>query len=517
MGGIISLIVFAVELASEVASTVVEITASILESTAEAFMGALEVGADALSSAGEAAMNAISSSLDTVADSGDAFEEVLDDAGTDVDEATNAETELKDALKEICNVADDVGTNADKLATAARKGMNEIHSMHKFVKRVHDCGLITAADQTVVDTCKTEFSAYHTAEKTKDHVEDKMKAEAKELGKRLLKKGFHAAMKSLSEEGIGSCVDAVQDENKAATDVDGLVKKLKKKKDFQKTTGKQAHQLDCTVNPSEGTKHLKCPQNTPGGKNAAHHGCSGRRLSEGNATYPMSTKDVYTWDLFDPTPVEMLCGTRGFVNVTNMAEATRCYGDLLASVSVDWSTLPQWSHVEARGCGATLFAGSEDPTDGYCTAVRHGAPTNAKYVANSYGGDRGHYIETVHCTSMEQATRSMLVASTTNRPEFDLMKFVYGQNCTDAGVHRVEVQGASMGLPRVRIGETNPAMGVATLAVASSHLVLFLFSVVLLAPRLLRRSVVASAAAAPRTPGRAVRQETEMARARARA
>ena len=80
-------------------------------------------------------------------------------------------------------------------------------------------------------------------------------------------------------------------------------------------------------------------------------------------------------------PITMPCGAESR-SVTSIHEASLCYETMLRDTHVDWRHTPGWNHVRERPCEVTVFAGTTDPHDEYCTIfqVSSNASTRAYTV-----------------------------------------------------------------------------------------------------------------------------------------
>ena len=488
MGACISFLICAIV---EASITACEVTADVLAGVAGEILG--EIVGESVESAAETIIDSV---IDDVGDETGSYSEYVEDAGEDATkEAEEAEEEARNILKQVCDEANRVVSDAKKLEDSTTKLMDGALILHKTVKDVHDCGISVSERQVAVAKVNQIRNAF-TAQNIRASTEDKMKDEGKQIGKSLLKKGLEKVFGS----GIDGCFDAA--DGAANLKVKSFAEKAQRDgSKLIRMISRQAQQLQCTQHDGVGTKHIKCPSNTNGGKNTAHHGeaaCSSSR-SRTNASVTELSTTGYMWPI--PYPVEVLCGSTGFVSVSTFEEAVSCHRQVLRDMSFDWSQSPHWDHIVSRGaCNAVLFAASEDPTDSFCTVVRTAQATNALYETNAHGGNRGHYTEVPHCTSVEQATYSMLHAMTNARPEFDLIRFVYTPshiNCTDAiGVHRVHISGPQMNLPSQSFSSTltptQHSMLLAVLVIVSVQLGSFLLRLLWRFIRIFEISVVSS-------------------------
>ena len=479
MGAVVSLIAWAIEAAVDAASTaavtVSEVGSEVLASSADAIFDT--GGADPAFF--ETALDAEDAAFDDIPGEDDAF--FQEAKGDGVADSENAEpggagrrrlvltadakrqqtlAEAKRVLESACGVS---GPARDVAAVAL---MNRLYSMNLVVAEAHSCTALTAARVDAsrrIASIRLRFDGVYGLLGI-DRDEDTAQREAHAIGKKIVDR---ALRKTVGDGGLGTCT--ASDASLAR-----VVAAMRASAGTLRTQlASLAHAVQCTQSPTVGTSKRKCTSNA-NTKNKLFPGAAcetaGRRLTATTTREP--------WVI--PFPVPMLCGARGFVNVTNLEDATDCYRTVLRDASIDWARSDSLAHVRSQGsCGVVLMAGSEDDGDEFCSVKRHSTPTRAWYVSNPHGGDRGHYTDTVFCVSLEQATRTLLVAMTTDRPDFDLVRYVYGTNCSTerAGIHRVDIQEPSMTLPSAA-ASPNTVLSIAALTVALVHLGLFAVFVV---------------------------------------
>ena len=181
------------------------------------------------------------------------------------------------------------------------------------------------------------------------------------------------------------------------------------------------------------TMKIKCPP-----PEAGHSGLLGPS-DGGSSTIPVAGSPL-TWRNGLPSysgvgasrvihfPLNMICGDTP-TTVHTFAAATTCYQATLRNLRLQIEMSKRWRNVAQHPCTSLLYGATEDPFDDYCTVFR--VPYSfASFDTGINGTKRIYYSEAPFCKSMEEATRSMLLASKVLPPD-GLIPFFWSptENC----------------------------------------------------------------------------------------